>query len=100
MEQTNDAPDRHADTSKLLIAGILLAAVVFLFCTPATEDERISQVLALFPLTTLLLGLYTFSYRGRKFLISRMLFFVFLLVSVLAIAGWLYVMELGKAFQH
>lgn len=90
----------QANWSFRFILGILIMMLVYMFSTFSSEDEQIFQVIVMFPVITLLLGGYTFTYRGKEHLTSRIMFYVFLGLSLLAIWAFIYMIEMAKAFAH
>lgn len=67
---------------------------------PATENERIYQVVLLFPVVALLSGGYVFVYRAKKLGASKVVFFLFTILSVLGIIAFIYLIGMAKAYSH
>ncbi|WP_345209829.1 hypothetical protein [Mucilaginibacter gynuensis] len=91
---------RQALISRILIGGVLIMVIVFLNCTNNTEDDMLLQGALLSPVITVLLAIYTFTYRGKAHLAARILFFIFLILSIISLGILYYVAGLAKAFQH
>ena len=92
--------NRQSGISMLLITGILIIVAILLSIGNSTEDEQIYQLALLCPVLTILLGIYTFTYRGKAFLLSRVVFFILLVLSLLSLFSLWYLIELGKAYAH
>ncbi len=91
---------RQADISVMLIIGIVIMSGIYMTCTYNTENEMLFLAAAVCPILTILSGIYTFTYRGKAYLASRIAFFIFLILSILGICALAYVIELSKAFAH
>ena len=97
---TPDSATQQADISVWLIIAIVIAVVVFMNCTYATEDERFFGMVLICPVVMVLMGGYIFTYRGKGHLTSRIVFFVFLALSILSVWALVYAIGLSHAFQH
>lgn len=91
---------RQSGISMLLIIGILVMGAILLSIGNSTENDQIYQLALLCPVLTILLGIYTFTYRGKAFLLSRVVFFILLVLSLLSLFSLWYLIELGKAYAH
>ena len=100
MEDKTIDTEKQANISIMLIVGIVIMTVIFMNSGYNTEDESIMLYALLCPIFTVLLGMYTFTYRGKAYIVSRVIFFIFLAISLLCVAALLYFIELGKAFSH
>lgn len=103
MEQiTENTPgiEKQASISMMLIVGIVMMTLIYMNCTSHTEDESMMLLTLASPILTILLGMYTFTYRGKAYRISRVMFFIFLALSLLSIWALIYFIELGKAYAH
>lgn len=103
-QQIQPSPDVYQNNqsglSIILITAIVLVGFIYLNCTYTSENEMLFQAVLICPAGAILTGIYTFTYRGKKYRASRILFYV---LSVLSIAGILmlwYLLALGQAFQH
>lgn len=83
-----------------LIMAIVVMMLIFMFCTYTDENEMIFLTVLIFPLVTLLVAGYTLTYKGKTHLTSRILFFVLLAISILAVLAFLYLLGLAKAYSH
>ena len=92
--------NRQSGISMLLIIGILVMAAILISIGDSTENEQVYQLALLCPVLTILLGIYTFTYRGKAFLLSRIVFFILLALSMFSLFSLWYLIELGKAYAH
>lgn len=92
--------EQQANISIMLVIGIILMFGVYMGCTQSSENDRLSQGAMIIPIITILSGIYTFSYRGKGHLTSRVVFFILLALSIFSIGALYYITELGKAFAH
>lgn len=92
--------NRQSGISMLLIIGILVMAAILISIGDSTENEQVYQLALLCPILTILLGIYTFTYRGKAFLLSRIVFFILLALSMFSLFSLWYLIELGKAYAH
>lgn len=103
MEQGTQHPleiYKQANQSIILIAGILIMTAIYMTCTYNTEDETFVLYTLACPIFTLLLGMYTFSYRGKAHLISRIIFFISLAISIFSVFILCYFIAIGNAYAH
>jgi len=94
------ATEKQAGISLMLIIGIMIITGFYMTCTPNSEDESIIMGTFAFPILTVLIGLYTFTYRGKAYIFSRVLFFIFLAISLFSLFVLWYFIELGHAYSH
>ena len=99
MTEVNDST-YQSNWSFGLIVAILIVLLLYMLCTFADENEQILQIVIAFPIITLLVGGYTFTYKGKEYVISRIIFYIFLVLSLISTLGYMYIIELGKAFVH
>jgi hypothetical protein len=92
--------EKQASISVVLVIAIIIMAAVYLGSAYSSENDSLFQGAVIAPFITILLGIYTFSYRGKNYLTSRVLFFIFLVLSILSIWALYYVTGLAKAFTH
>jgi len=92
--------EQQANISIMLVIAIILMVGVYMGCTQSSENDRLFQGAVIAPIITLLSGIYTFSYRGKGHLTSRVVFFILLALSIFSIGMLYYITELGKAFAH
>lgn len=90
----------QANWTACLIAAIMAMLVICLNCVPMDENEMILSTVLLAPVATLLTGGYIFMYRGKAHVIARVVFSLLLLLSILVIWAYVYMIELGKGFNH
>lgn len=88
------------DWSVGLICGIIIMSIVYMRCTPATENETLLHIVLVTPIVTVLLAAYLFVYRGSNSRTARAVFIVFVLLSLLVLAGFMYIVALGSAFRN
>lgn len=99
-EESSGASVVQKDWSKALICGIIMMSVAFMRCTPVTENETLFHIVLIAPIVTVLMGGYLFAYRGSNSRITRTIFIIFFLLSLLILFGYLYMLALGKAFKN
>lgn len=92
--------EKQSDKSIMLIACILIMTLIYTTCTYNKEDEEIMLYMLACPIFTLLLGMYTFTYRGNAYKTSRVIFFISLVISIISIFILWYFIELGKSYSH
>lgn len=91
---------KNSNLSILLIVVNLVLLLVFANIGDNTNDQGIINYCYLSFGTTVLLGLYAFSYHGKGYLIAKWLFAVSLIISLLLIGLLWYSAGLARAFQH
>lgn len=92
--------EKQSHKSIMLIAGIFIMTAIYMTCTHTTENEEIVLYALACPILTILLGMYTFNYRGKTYTTSRVIFFISLVISLCSIFVLWYFIELGKAYAH
>lgn len=92
--------EKQSNISIMMIVGIVIMTVIFINSVHNTEIESIILFVLVCPIFTVLLGMYTFTYRGKTYIVSRVIFFIFLIVSLFCLAAIFYLGELGKGYSH
>jgi len=92
--------ERQSSISVQLIVGIIILVILFLNVTHSTEDEKLFQVPVISGIVTILLGAYVFMYRGKGHIAGKVLFIISLIITGVLIAGLIFIIGLGQAFQH
>ncbi|NQX41180.1 hypothetical protein SAMN05421820_107285 [Pedobacter steynii] len=102
VEEAKTAENKsfQKDWSLGLICGIVIMSVAFMRSTPVNEDGAILQIVLIAPIVTILLVPYLFVYRGRESRTARVIFIIFLVLSLLIIAGFMYLVALAGAFKN
>lgn len=89
--------------SHLSLALIALNTLLVL-CLGVTgnfsEDESILNILLAVLTATFMLGVFAYSYKGKRYRYGKWLFVILLLISLCYGALIWYAFQLGKAFQH
>lgn len=88
------------DWSHGLICGIVIMSIAYMRCTPVNENETLLHMVLVAPIVTVLWGAYLFVYRGSNSRTARAIFIIFVLLSLLILAGFMYVVALGSAFKN
>ena len=91
---------KQSKISVRLIMGIILTLITYMVFMPASENDRMYQVVLLFPVIALLSGGYVFTYRGKKPGASKIIFILFTILSVLGIIAFIYLIGMAKAYSH
>lgn len=88
------------DWSIGLICGITIMSIAYMRCTPVTENETLLHMVLVAPIITVLLAAYLYVYRGSNSRTVRAVFIIFVLLSLLVLAGFMYIVALGSAFRN
>ncbi|MCD0490143.1 hypothetical protein LPB86_18020 [Pedobacter sp. MC2016-14] len=92
--------ESQSGISILLIIAIMVATGFFMTCTYNTEDESFMLSAIACPILALLTGIYTFTYRGKAYLLSRIVFFILLALSLFSLFVLWYFIALGSSYSH
>ena len=92
--------EKQSNISIMMIVGIVIMTVIFINSVHNTEIESIILFAMVCPIFTVLLGMYTFTYRGKAYILSRVTFYVFFILSLFCLAAIFYLTELGKGYSH
>ena len=92
--------EKQSNISIMMIVGIVIMTVIFINSVNSTEIESIILFIMVCPIFTVLLGMYTFTYRGKAYILSRVTFYVFFILSLFCLAAIFYLTELGKGYSH
>lgn len=98
--ESSSATESQAGISILLIIAIMIATGFFMTCTYNTEDESFMLSAVACPILAVLTGIYTFTYRGKAYLLSRVVFFILLALSLFSLFILWYFMALGSSYSH
>jgi hypothetical protein len=86
--------------SIILIAAITIMVPVYFGCTAADNRDEMNMLLYTGPTLTVLLIGYMFTYRGKEHLLSRIIFGISLVVSLVVYFICAAMMGLAQAFSH
>lgn len=75
-------------------------SIVYMRCIPVDENETLLHMVLVAPIITVLWGACLFVYRGSNSRTARSIFIIFVLLSLLILAGFMYVVALGSAFRN
>jgi len=96
IEMTN----KQNHWSILLILGIMCMVFLNLVCTPIDENDVLLTLALINPFMSVMLGGYVFTYRGKSHRLSKVFLIIFLLLTAVFTGGYLYLIDLAKAYSH
>jgi cytochrome bd-type quinol oxidase subunit 2 len=99
MENTEKPMEQYV-ISILLIMVIFVVAMVFLTCTFVDNNHEWLNWMLVFPILTVLMAGYVFTYRGREQLTARIIFAVFIILSIVGVFIYGSMLGLAAAFSH
>jgi hypothetical protein len=99
MDNIKKPLEQHV-ISILLIMSIMMVAIVFMTCTYVNDEHALLNWTLVFPILTVLMAGYVFTYRGREQLIARIAFAVFIILSIIGFFIYAAIHGMGAAFTH
>ncbi|KFF11047.1 hypothetical protein IW15_17960 [Chryseobacterium soli] len=91
---------KNSRLSVLLMIIIIAIVNLFLNCTYNDENHMLYNVFYLSASVTVVLGSYAFYYKGKRYTIAKVLFFLSLIISILIFGGLKFLEAFGKGFNH
>jgi len=99
MEDTEKPFEQH-EISILLIVGIFIVTLIFMTCTYVDSNHEWLNWALVFPVLSVLMAGYVFTYRGKEQLAARIIFAVIIVLSILGVLIYGSILGLGEAFSH
>jgi len=92
--------EKQSHRSIILIAAILIMTALYMTCTYNSEDEGIMLCTLVCPIFSILAGMYTFTYTGKAYAASRIIFYISLALSLCSIFVLCFFIELANTNWH
>jgi hypothetical protein len=99
-EMKEEIKQKNSIISIVLIAVNMLLLLILFNIGNASEDQQMVNMACIIWGATVLTGIYTFGYHGKRYRIAKWLFGGLLLISIASIALVLYLAALGHAFKN
>jgi len=99
MEDTEKPLEQHV-ISLLLIVGIFIVTLIFMTCTYVDNNHEWLNWTLVFPILSVLMAGYVFTYRGKEQLAARIILAVIIVLSIVGVLIYGAIQGMGAAFSH
>ncbi|WP_216846642.1 hypothetical protein [Mucilaginibacter sp. L196] len=99
MKNEEQAIDQSS-ISALLIMGNIFLAFIYLSCTYVDENHKLLNWLLLPLVSTVLMAGFVFTYRDKKYWLARIVFAVFIVLSIIGYLLYAITNGMAYGFSH
>jgi hypothetical protein len=98
--ENKSQPVAQSELSILLIIGNMLLAIIYMTCTGVDENHKWLNWSLIFPLLTLFVAGFVFTYRGKEYLPARIIFAVCIILSIISYLFYAVLHGMAAGFSH